>query len=224
MRHAAPDATAACNTAVDGVRAFYPLAGNDHQRRQPVLGTAGSLGGLGHVTLTARSETRSKAALPDPTAATQSPVPSSFNGAVPAPMIEGALGLLKGLGGGLLSVDLLGSALILPTGIQSLTVDSNAAHISDAALGLGFGARRRCAQRDLPIPSVSVELDASVAATLAVRHARPDVGTGDRFEFTMDLDADSYRAVAGWKLALVDLAAGNRIDHYKIERHEHPVP
>src|SRR5437899_7882716 len=123
-----PGATQACNTAVDAVRAFYPLAGMIISGGNPVLGTAGSLGGLGHLTLTARVNAI-KAALPDPTAANQSPVPSSFNGAVPAPMVEGALGLLKGMGGGLLAVDLLGSALILPTGIDNLHVDSNATHI-----------------------------------------------------------------------------------------------
>src|SRR2546427_10989342 len=130
-----PGAPPPCNTAVDAVRAFYPLAGMIVTGGNPVLGTARTLGGLGHVTLSARVNAI-KAALPDPTAANQSPVPTSFNGAVPAPMVEGALGLVKGMGGGLLAVDLLGSALILPTGIQNLTVDSNAAHISDAALGL----------------------------------------------------------------------------------------
>src|SRR5438046_10724704 len=123
-----PGATTACNTAVDAVRAFYPLAGMIVSGGNPVLGTARTLGGLGHVALTARVNAI-KAALPDPTAANQSPVPSSFNGAVPAPMVEGALGLVEGLGGGLLSVDVLGSALILPTGIDTLTVDSTATHI-----------------------------------------------------------------------------------------------
>src|SRR5207249_12000863 len=99
-------------------------------------------GGLGHVALTARVNAI-KAALPDPTAANQSPVPSSFNGAVPAPMVEGALGLVKGLGGGLLSVDVLGSALILPTGIDNLTVDSNATQLRQAVLGFGYGDRVR---------------------------------------------------------------------------------
>src|SRR5438128_11286404 len=150
-----PDGTAACNTAVDAVRAFYPLAGMIISGGNPVLGTARTLGGLGHVALTARVNAI-KAALPDPTAAGQSPVPSSFNGAVPAPMVEGALGLLKGVGGGLLSLDLLGSALILPTGIDNLTVDSNATHISDAALGLGFGARVGVLKGSFPIASLPV--------------------------------------------------------------------
>jgi hypothetical protein len=211
-----PGATAACNTAVDAVRAFYPLAGMIVSGGNPVLGTARTVGGLGHVTLTARVNAI-KAALPDPTATNQSPVPSSFNGAVPAPMVEGALGLLKGLGGsgGLLSVDLLGSALILPTGIQNLTVDSNAAHISDAALGLGFGARVGVLKGTFPIPSISVSWMHRTVPRLRYGTLGSNPTTGDQFEFTMDLRSDSYRAVAGWKFVLVDLAAGIGIDRYK---------
>src|SRR5438477_576819 len=93
-----PGATTACNTAVDAVRAFYPLAGMIVSGGKPVLGTARTLGGLGHVALTA-----------------------------------------------------LGTA----------------------------------------------------------------PGTGDDFEFTMDLKSDSYRAVAGWRFVLVDVAAGIGIDRYK---------
>ncbi|PYO79044.1 MAG: hypothetical protein DMD67_03680 [Gemmatimonadetes bacterium] len=182
-----PGATAACNTAVDGVRAFYPLAGMIVTGGNPVLGTARATGGLGHLTLTARVN-GIKAALPDPTAANQSVVPSSFNGVVPAPMVEGAVGLLKGLGGGLLAVDVLGSALVLPTGIKNLTVDSNATHISDAALGIGYGVRVGVLNGGFPIPAVSV---------------------------SMDLRSDSYRAVAGWKFVLLDVAAGIGVDRYK---------
>src|SRR6059058_886357 len=209
-----PGATAACNTAVDGVRAFYPLAGMIVSGGNPVLGTARTLGGLGHVALTARVNAI-KAALPDPTAANQSPVPSSFNGAVPAPMVEGALGLVKGLGGGLLSVDVLGSALILPTGIQNLTVDSNATHISDAALGFGYGARVGVLNGSFPIPSVSVSWMHRTVPRLRYGTLGTAPGTGDDFEFTMDLKSDSYRAVAGWRFVLVDVAAGIGIDRYK---------
>jgi len=209
-----PSATAACNTAVDAVRAFYPLAGMIVSGGNPVLGSARSLGGLGHVALTARVNAI-KAALPDPTAATQSPVPSSFNGAVPAPMVEGAVGLLKGMGGGLLSVDVLGSALILPTGIRDLSVDSSAAHISDAALGIGYGVRVGVLNGAFPIPAVSVSWMHRSVPRLRYGTLGPALGTGDQFEFTMDLTSDSYRAVAGWKFVLVDVAAGIGIDRYK---------
>ena len=209
-----PGATEACNTAVDAVRAFYPLAGMIVTGGNPVLGTAGSLGGFGHVTLTARVNAI-KAALPDPTAATTSPVPSSFHGAVPAPMVEGALGVFKGIGGGLLAVDVLGSALILPTGIDNLTVDSNATHISDAALGFGYGVRVGVLKGSFPIPAVSVSWMHRTVPRLRYGTLGSAPGTGDDFEFTMDLKSDSYRAVAGWRFVLVDVAAGIGIDRYK---------
>src|SRR5437867_1685539 len=209
-----PGATTACNSAVDAVPAVYPLAGMIVSGGNPVLGTARTLGGLGHVALTARVNAI-KATLPDPTAASQSPVPSSFNGADPAPMVEGALGLVKGLGRGLLSVDVLGSALILPTGINNLTVDSNATHVSDAALGFGYGARVGVLKGSVPIPSVSVSWMHRTVPRLRYGTLGTAPGTGDQFEFTMDLSSDSYRAVAGWKFLLVDLAAGVGVDRYK---------
>ena len=207
-------ATAACNTAVDAVRAFYPLAGMIVNGGNPVLGTARPTGGLGHLTLTARVN-GVKAALPDPTAANQSPVPSSFNGVVPAPMVEAALGLFKGVGGGLLAVDALGSALVLPTGINHLSVDSNAAHIGDAALGIGYGLRVGVINGGFPVPAVSVSWMHRTVPRLRYGTLGPTFGTGDQFQFTMDLESDSYRAVAGWKFVLVDLAAGIGVDRYK---------
>ena len=44
-----------------------------------------------------------------------STVPAGDEVLVPAPLIEGALGLYKGMSGGLFAVDLLGSAQLLPT-------------------------------------------------------------------------------------------------------------
>src|SRR2546429_2624020 len=107
-----PNATAACNTAVDAIRAFHPLAGMIVSGGNPVLGTATSLGGIGHLTVTAPVNAN-KASLPNPDSASQSQVPSSFHGAIPAPIVEAALGLLPGRGGFLL-VGWLGSAGPLP--------------------------------------------------------------------------------------------------------------
>src|SRR3989440_12723972 len=93
-----PNATAACNTAVDAIRAFHPLAGMIVSGGNPVLGTATSLGGIGHLTATARGNAL-KASLPNPGSASHSPVPSSFHGGIPAPVVEAALGVLEGRGG-----------------------------------------------------------------------------------------------------------------------------
>ena len=137
---ASQPATRACNTAVDAIRAFHPLAGMIVSGGNPALGTTGSLGGIGHFSLTARVN-GIKAALPNPDSASQSSVPASFHGVIPAPLVEGAIGLVGGKGG-FLSVDALGSALVLPTsGVSGLSVDSNAAHVGGAALGIGYGAR-----------------------------------------------------------------------------------
>ena len=205
---------ASCQAAVDGVRAFYPLAGMVVTGGNPVIGTARSLGGLGHFALTARVNAI-KAALPDPTATNQTPVPTSFNGALPAPVIEGAVGLTKGLAGGLLAVDVLGSALILPTGIDNLTVDANATKFLDAALGIGYGLRVGVLNGAFPVPAVSVSWMHRTVPRLRYGTIGPIIGTGDEFEFTMDLTGDSYRAIAGWKLAAVDLAAGIGVDRYR---------
>ena len=205
---------ASCQAAVDGIRAFYPLAGMVVTGGNPVIGTARSLGGLGHFALTARVNAI-KAALPDPTATNQTPVPTSFHGAVPAPVIEGAVGLTKGLAGGLLAVDVLGSALILPTGIDNLTVDANATKFLDAALGIGYGLRVGVLNGGFPVPAVSVSWMHRTVPRLRYGTIGPIIGTGDEFEFTMDLTGDSYRAIAGWKLAAVDLAAGIGVDRYR---------
>src|SRR5439155_427052 len=155
-----------------------------------------------------------KASLPNPDSASQSQVPSSFHGAIPAPIVEAALGLLRGRGG-FLSVDALGSAVLLPTsGVSGLSVDSNAAHIGGAALGIGYGARVGILSGTFPIPALSVSWMHRTLPRIQYGKLGPAFGTGDQFEFSMDLKADNYRAVASWKFVLLDLAAGLGIDHY----------
>src|SRR5256886_11423983 len=208
-----PNATAACNTAVDAMRAFHPLAGMIVSGGNPVLGTSGSLGGIGHLTITARVNAI-RASLPNPDSASQSRVPSSFHGAIPAPLVEAALGLVRGRGG-FLSVDALGSAVVLPTSrVSGLSVDSNAAHIGGAALGIGYGARVGILGGTFPIPALSVSWMHRTLPRIQYGNLGPAFGTGDQFEFSMDLKADNYRAVASWKFVLVDLAAGLGVDHY----------
>jgi len=90
-----------------------------------------------------------------------------------------------------------------------------AAHISDAALGIGYGVRVGVLNGAFPVPAVSVSWMHRSVPRLRYGTLGPALGTGDQFEFTMDLTSDSYRAVAGWKFVLVDVAAGIGIDRYK---------
>jgi len=208
-----PDATAACNTAVDAIRAFHPLAGMIVSGGNPVIGTATTLGGIGHLSVTARVNAI-KAALPNADSANSASVPASFHGAIPAPIVEASLGLLGGKGG-LLSVDALASAVILPTsGVSGLSVDSSATHIGSAALGIGYGARVGVLGGHFPVPAVSVSWMHRTLPRLQYGTLGATFLSGDQFAFSMDLRADNYRAVASWKFVMVDVAAGLGIDHY----------
>src|SRR5436190_255063 len=143
--------------------------------------------------------------------------------------VEAALGLLRGRGG-FLSVDALGSAVLLPTsGVSGLSVDSNAAHIGGAALGIGYGARVGILGGTFPIPALSVSwMHRTLPRIQYGNVSQSTFGTGDQFQFDMDLKADNYRAVASWKFVLVDLAAGLGVDHYSssatsISFHDNPL-
>ena len=211
------DAARACNTAVDAIRAFHPLAGMIVSGGNPVIGTAATLGGIGHLSVTARVN-GIKAALPNPDSANATSVPASFHGAIPAPIVEASLGLLGGKGG-FLSLDALGSAVVLPTsGVSGLSVDSNATHIGSAALGIGYGARVGVLGGKFPIPAVSVSWMHRTLPRIQYGTLGSTFLTGDQFAFSMDLRADNYRAVASWKFVLVDVAAGLGVDHYTSSR------
>lgn len=213
-------ATSACNTAVDAVKAFHPLAGMIVSGGNPVLGTSGSLGGLGHVFVTTRVNLV-KASLPNPDSASQSSVPSSFDGAIPAPIVEAGLGLVRGTAGGLLSVDALASATLLPTGVVSdLSVDPDAPRIGSVALGIGYGARVGLLRGGFPVPSLAVSWMHRTVPRLQYGSLPATFGAaGDEFEFDMNLRADNFRLVAAWKFVLLDLAAGLGIDHYTSDAH-----
>jgi len=206
-----PQTRAACNTMVDATKAFHPLAGMIVSGGNPVLGTAATLGGVGHLSATLRFSAI-KASLPNPDSAAQSPVPSSFDGYFPAPVVEASVGLYGGQGGhgGLLSIDALGSATLLPTGIQGMSVDPGAPKVGDVALGIGYGVRVGILGGGFPIPTVSV----SVMRRHVPRVQFGDVAGGDLADFATDFDATSWRAVAGMRIVFADVAAGIGIDHY----------
>jgi hypothetical protein len=200
----------ACNTAVDAARAFHPVAGMLVSGGNPVLASGGTLGGIGHLSVGGRVNAI-RVSLPDPDSAAESSVPSSFEGFVPAPVIETSVGVLPGGRSGLLSVDLLASALLLPTGIHRLTVADNAARIGDVALGLGYGARVGVLRGALLVPAVSL----SVMRRHLPRVQYGDVEAGDLSDFTTDLAVTNLRLAAGVTLVIVSVAAGVGVDWYR---------
>src|SRR5829696_4389422 len=114
-----------CAAAVDGTRSYHPLVGVLVSGGNPTIGSAGALGGLGHASLALRANAV-ELVLPDLNYnGSNSAVPASDKLWASAPSIDGALGLYKGIGRGLLAVDLLGSAQLLPTDlIDNFTVEA----------------------------------------------------------------------------------------------------
>ena len=207
----AGNAQRVCAAAVDGTRALHPLMGILVSGGNPTIGTAAPLGGLGHASLTLRANAV-QLVLPDLTYnGSSSSVPAGDKLWAPAPLVEGALGVYGGVGNGLLAVDLLGSAQLLPTDqIENFTVDPDARQISGIALGLGYGARVGLVRDRGPLPAVSISIMRRDIPQLTYG----DVPAGDRYSYGVDLHATNLRIVASKHLVFVDLAAGLGWDKY----------
>jgi len=200
-----------CAAAVDGTRAFHPLIGVLVSGGNPMIGSAATLGGLGHASLTLRANAV-ELVLPDLSYnGSNSAVPAGQKLFAPAPLVEGALGVYRGVGNGLLAVDLLGSAQLLPTDqIDNLTVDSGARKIGGIALGLGYGARVGLLRELGPIPAVSV----SIMRRDIPQITYGDLLAGDRYSYGVDLHATNLRLIASKQLLFLDMAAGLGWDKY----------
>jgi hypothetical protein len=200
-----------CAAAVDGTRAFHPVIGVLVSGGNPTIGSAGALGGLGHASLTLRANAV-ELVLPELAYdGSNATVAAGDKFWAPAPLVEGALGIYKGVGSGLLAVDFLGSAQLLPTDqIDNMTVDAGARKIGDIALGLGYGARIGLLSEKGPLPAVSV----SVMRRDIPQITYGDVFAGDRYSYGVDLHATNLRLVASKKLMVFDMAAGLGWDKY----------
>jgi hypothetical protein len=200
-----------CAAAVDGTRAFHPVIGVLISGGNPTIGSAAALGGLGHASITLRANAV-ELVLPELAYdGSSTAVAAGDKFWAPAPLLEGALGVYKGMGSGLLAIDLLGSAQLLPTDqIDNMTVDAGARKIGDLALGLGYGARVGLLREMGPLPAVSV----SVMRRDIPQISYGDVSGGDRYSYGVDLHATNLRFVASKKLLVFDVAGGLGWDKY----------
>ena len=200
-----------CAAAVDGTRAFHPVIGVLISGGNPTIGSAAALGGLGHASVTLRANAV-ELVLPELAYDGSSTAVSAGDKFwAPAPLLEGAVGIYKGMGSGLLAIDLLGSAQLLRTDqIDNMTVDAGARKIGDVALGLGYGARIGLLRELGPLPAVSVSLMRRDIPQISYG----DVSDGDRYSYGVDLHATNLRLVASKKLLVFDVAGGLGWDKY----------
>lgn len=194
----------ACQVAVDAARAFQPLAGIVLSGGASLLGDAAPLG-AGHFVLSTRVNAVG-ASIPDPNS-TSGSIRSIYSGLIPAPVVEAGAGVWRRL-------DLVGSALLLPTGIvKGLSVGPNAPHIGGVALGLGLGVRVTVFQPALPLPAVTLSVVRRWVPELRYGDP-PDTSQPNRYQFSANLQALNARVQSGWRLGLWDLGLGVGVDHY----------
>ena len=112
---------------------------------------------------------------------------------------------------GLLAVDFLGSAQLLPTNqIDNLVVESGARKLGTIALGLGYGARIGILREMGPLPAVSF----SIMRRDIPRITYGDINSGDAYSYGVDLHATNLRLVASKQLLILGVAAGLGWDKY----------
>ncbi len=176
-----------------------------------MLGTANTQGGLGHFSVTARANA-AHVVLPDVNYdGSTSTVPASDKTFAPTPLVEVAAGIYGGMPSGILAIDFLGSAQLLPTDqIDHLTVESGARRIGDIALGLGYGARLGLLRENGPLPAVAVSIMRRDLPQLAYG----DLAEGDQYNYAVNLHATNLRVVASKQLMIFDVAAGVGWDKY----------
>jgi hypothetical protein len=199
-----------CTAAVDGTRAFHPLLGLLVSGGNPTMGTASTMG-FGHAVVTLRANA-TEVVLPDLTYnGASTTVPAGDKLFAPAPLVEGALGVFKGMSRGLFALDILGSAQLLPTNqIDNFSVDADAPRVGAIALGIGYGARIGILREAGPLPAVSV----SVMRRELPRIGYGSITSGDSYAYGLDLHATNLRLVASKQLLILGIAAGLGWDKY----------
>ena len=198
-----------CDAAIDGTRAFHPVAGLLVSGGNPVLRTRAGGDGLGRFALAVRANT-ARVQLPDLSYdGSAETVPAGERLLFIAPLVEASAGLYAVPGR--LGLEALGSAQLLPTDqVEDLEVVPGGAHLGAAALGLGFGARAAVTLApSLPALSLSV-----------MRRSVPRVQYGnitdplEEFQYAIDLTATNFRLAASQRFAGFALAGGLGYDRY----------
>lgn len=204
--------TRVCQAGVDALTIFLPLEGVLVSGGNPVPGTAGALGRFGRFRLAARI---GFAAATLPSTAydgVSDTVPADKRLLIPVPRLDLSVGLLsKALPLGTASIDLLGSTVLIPTGVSSrYTIDQTARKIGSIALGLGFGLR---AALVMPAPKPTVSLSVIKRDLPTLRFG--DLAGGDQLSIATNLSAINVRLLVGGKVKFLTLTAGAGMDLYK---------
>ena len=185
-----------------------------------VLGQGGTLGGLGHFTVEARVTAVLDGDVPELTqwTAPSTTAPASQelatkNSLVPMPVIDGAIGIFKGLPLGLTNVggiDLLGSVAYIPQ------YDGEEFSITpETSIRFGYGVRVGLLQESLLIPGLAATWMKRDLPTTTMSGSTSFTGSSLAFEMKdASIKTTSWRIVASKSFILFGLAAGYGQDKY----------
>jgi hypothetical protein len=207
------DSRRVCQAAADLVQAYTPIAGVLMSGGNPVLGGGGAMRGLGHFSVAIRANA-TRLVVPDLRRVSASgTVPARDTiGIAPAPQVDASAGLYRGLASGLLAVDLLATAQLVPNekAVSGIRVDPDAPRIGPVSLGLGVGARVGVLPERGPLPGVAVSvMHRGIPVT-----GYGDVAAGDDLQADLDLHATDLRATVGKHFSALALVAGLGWSHY----------
>jgi hypothetical protein len=178
----------------------------------PVPGTARALGKFGKFRLAGRIGLV-QVTIPDASFdGSTDTVPADTRLLVPMPRVDLDVGIFsRKLPVGTASVDLLGSAVVVPVGRSSrYRLDENARRIGDLAFGLGFGLRAAMAMGgNKPTVSLSVMKRDMPAIIFG------DLSRGDRLSASTTLSAINARLLVGGQLGPFEVTGGGGVDLIK---------
>ena len=219
----------ACQVAVDMFRYMAPQLGTAIAGGNAVLGSGGTLGGIGHFSIGVRGNGvfGSLPNLDDVTLSSEQSQQRDLvteNKLVPMPVLDGALGIFKGLPLGVTNVggiDLLLSAAYLPSvGSES---DNVYLEVPDGSWKVGYGARVGLLQESLVTPGLSFSyIKRDLPTVNVIGHTQLDIAPGGAVTLVdMDVEARdlkvetaAWRVTASKNLLVVGVAAGVGQDKY----------
>lgn len=212
----------ACQKAQDVFGYMTPQFGTSLAGGNTILGSAGSLGGLGHFSVGVRANAI-KGSLPDVeqftvriNGAARETLPTKDQ-VLGAPAVEVGLGLFGGIPLGLTSVggvDAIVSAMYLP----NYDNDNFSVEASGGSLKLGYGARIGLLKETLLVPGLSVSVLKRDTPELRLVAATEGGALGterDEFELSsFQVKTTSWRLTASKGLTMFGVAAGVGQDKY----------
>lgn len=201
-----------CQAGADLLTTFLPIEGLLVDGGNPVPGTAGAIGRFGHARLAARVGFASLTAPKTSYDGSSDTVLADKRLLVPLPRVDLDVGLFsKKLPLGTVAMDLLGSAVLLPTGSTTrIGIDENARKIGPLALGLGFGFR---AALIMKAPKPTASLSVMKRDMPVIRFG--DLAKGDKLSAATSLSAINVRLIFGGQAKSLSIAGGLGVDMYK---------